>query len=530
VRINGGALRNSRPPACHRPRAPQALVAAVGMAVLAAGCASASTKGSGSTSTTGTTTPSPTLVVSPNSGLVGGQQLQVTVSGFPLDATVAVYECDGLPSNLKIGSCGGPGGTTLYTATTGSASGLVIAQPSAGNGQGTTTPCQEHCVMVADVIKLGSVGQPSPTPTATASITFSTTVKPSLADSFLQDLTWVSTSEGWALAAQPCDTGVCARLARTTDGGASWRALPDPPANAGTEFLGCLGGPVCVSGVRFANPEVGYLYGPALLITTDGGQSWQPQPGSQTEALTVADGNVYRVAFDHTGCPGPCDPSLQEAAIGSTTWHTLNAGLAYPGRSGSAEIVDSGSTLLVAFYGDRAGPVSAQATLYRSADAGESWHELTDPCAGRGDPSKEEDLIDLAGAPGGFFAGLCVPRTQGSDFVVVSTDGGVSWQTAGATVPVPGPAVLAAASPATLALSTFLGGGAGRYSTQLLESTDGGRHWATVATDTQPLIEGVQPPAWLGFETPQVGHWIGDPHSIWATSDGGRQWTQTAFR
>jgi photosystem II stability/assembly factor-like uncharacterized protein len=86
--------------------------------------------------------------------------------------------------------------------------------------------------------------------------------------------------------------------------------------------------------------------------------------------------------------------------------------------------------------------------------------------------------------------------------------------------------VVAAASPATIAVAT---GPIGAYTTQLQVTTDGGRHWVTTAADTQNLATG-SAPAWLGFETPLAGQWLGDPHGVWTTTDGGLHWTRTAFR
>ncbi len=305
--------------------------------------------------------------------------------------------------------------------------------------------------------------------------------------------------------------------------------LPDPPAHIQDGTADCSN-VACVSNVRFATPTVGYLWGPALLMTTDGGRSWQAQPGLQVETLTVAAGTVFRVAYDHDGCPGPCQPILQETAIGSTAWQTLIGQLASPARSNAAEIIAPGSTVLVAMYGSQAGPVSAQATVYRSTDSGASWQQNADPCSGRGvgGQAEEEDLTDLTAAPGGLFAGLCSPHSGSGTFVVTSTDDGGSWQTAGTLPNVEAVGVIAAASPMTLAVSTSATSGAGTFTAQLLVSTDEGQRWTAAATDTQQLTQtGV--PAWLGFETTHVGRWIGDPHSIWATNDGGLHWTQTPF-
>lgn len=77
-------------------------------------------------------------------------------------------------------------------------------------------------------------------------------------------------------------------------------------------------------------------------------------------------------------------------------------------------------------------------------------------------------------------------------------------------------------------LAGYCTGGSGSYTARLLVSTDGGGHWPTAGTDPQQLTQ-TGGPAWLGFENPQVGRWIGDPHGIWNTSDGGRHWTDLPF-
>jgi hypothetical protein len=529
IRVAGG---------CRDRRRCLALVglALVGLALLVAGCgASGSTltqnpQRGGPASTGRATASSPTLTVTPNTGLVGGQELQLRLAGFPKQASVMVYECARAPSAGSPPGCGPAAITSLFTAGTGSASGVFTAQSGAGTGPGTRVPCRQQCVLVAQVIKLGAGPAPNPALMATAPLSFSGIATPVLADSSLVGLSWVSATDGWALAAQPCIAGTCARLAHTTDGGVRWQALPSPPVQLPDGTVECFD-VGCVSGMQFASPTVGYLYGPALLMTTDGGRTWRAQPGPQVETLTIVGRQVYRVAYDHGGCPGPCLPTLQRAAIGSSAWRPVIGPLAYPDRSDAAQIVASGSTLLLAMFGDQAAPASAQAFVYRSADGGATWQRITDPCSGRGAGglNEEEDLTDLASAPGGFFAGLCSPRSGSGTFVVTSSDGGQSWQTGGALPSSGQPlALLAAASRTTLAVSTGATGGGGAFTARLLVTTDAGRRWTTAATETQQILQaGV--PAWLGFQTSQVGTWISAPRSIWSTKDGGLHWIRAAF-
>lgn len=266
-------------------------------------------------------------------------------------------------------------------------------------------------------------------------------------------------------------------------------------------------------------------------MTTNGGESWHLQQGLKVETLSVADGDVYRVAYDHSGCPGPCQPTLQMSTPGATTWKTLVARLEYPGRSSSAQIVSSGSELLVAMYGSQAGPVSAQAVVYWSDDKGASWLKMADPCDGKGPGIRghEEDLVDLASAPGGYFAGLCSPHTGSATFEVSSSDGGQHWSFAGTLPKSQGLGLIAAASSTDLAIATSSTLGGGAFTARLLTSSDGGRKWTTAETDVQQLNAKTAIPAWLGFETPKVGRWISSSNKIWSIADAGQHWSPLAF-
>jgi photosystem II stability/assembly factor-like uncharacterized protein len=380
----------------------------------------------------------------------------------------------------------------------------------------------------------GTVG-PAKTATPATSSSGGQSARTDLVHSALLSTSWTSATEGWVLAARPCGKGTCTQIARTTDAGQNWHVLPAPAARVQDGSVDCSV-QTCVSQISFASPQVGYLYGPALLMTTDGGLTWHADPGPQTETLTVAGGQVYRVTYTSTGCPGPCQPSLQEATVGSVSWRTLIRLLNEPGRSDSAQIAASGANVLVAMYGSLAGPVPAEADVYSSADGGGTWRQTADPCGGLGPGGlkQEEDLIALAAAAGGFFAGICAPHNITGTFVITSADAGATWRPTAATPRGRWLGLVAAANPTTIAVASGAISGNGTDAAQLLITADGGRSWATAATDTQSLGTGDSiagsAPAWLGFETPLVGHWLGDPHGIWNTTDGGQHWTRTAFR
>jgi hypothetical protein len=125
----------------------------------------------------------------------------------------------------------------------------------------------------------------------------------------VQDVSFVSADQGWALGS--------GELVTTTDGGASWTRLPGPPAGA--------------AHIRFASPEVGYAWGTAgsLWITTDGAASWHPGGLTQVLSLETAAGLVWSIAGEQPY------PTIWRAPVGSTAW--TNLGLT-PDRSATLTV------------------------------------------------------------------------------------------------------------------------------------------------------------------------------------------------
>ncbi len=470
----------------------------------------------------------PAVAVTPDTALTGGQRLKVRLTGFPPHDGIELYEC------VNVGDCDRGPSSFAGIGDAGSATTTFDAQPSVLVGSDTApTQCYRQCILVAVAVKEARGVPPKPAPTATAALAFIFSAETEhLMYSSLRSISWISATEGWALAGQPCAAGTCIRLAHTTDGGQHWQALPDPPAGIQGGTTDCTVN-ACVSQVSFANSTIGYLYGPALLMTTDGGLTWHAQPGLQTGTLTIAGGQVYRGAFTSIGCPGPCQPSMQEAPVGSADWRTIIAQITEPDRGSFGQIAVSGADVLIDMVGSLAGPLPASAIVYRSTDGGATWaRQAADPCTGLGpgDSTEEDDLIGLAAAPSGFFVGLCYRRESTNAFVITSADAGATWQATAAAPPGQALGLVTVTSPDTIAVATEATGGNGTWTSRLLVTTDGGRHWDVAATDVQGFGGAGNAPAWIGFETPLSGQWLGDAHGIWHTDDGGLQWTRTAFR
>ncbi len=346
------------------------------------------------------------------------------------------------------------------------------------------------------------------------------------------DLSWVSGQRGWALAAVPCSGGLCPRVAATGDGGRTWTALPVPPGVIQDGTADCAR-VACVSQIRFGTAQVGYLFGPALFQTGDGGRAWRRVPGPPVEALEPSAGTVIGVVYDHTGCPGPCTRTVQETTAGLDTWHMLLR--VTPAMAGSeavtAQVIRQGPAVIyIPVYGNRAAGAGTQTVIFRSTDGGGSWQRLAGPCGGTG--QAEHDTAGLAAAPGGFLAALCLPRAgTGPAFVLTSGDYGSSWSP---PRPVPGGtpdnlSLIAAAGPARLVVATGGVAGGGPFAYRLVVSADGGLRWSTAITGTTQLDPQAPGAASLGFEASPAGWWISDARDIWTTRDGGLHWLRRAF-
>jgi len=350
---------------------------------------------------------------------------------------------------------------------------------------------------------------------------------------YLWDLAWVSDRLGWALVGVPCGQALCPRIARTRDGGRSWVELPTPPA--GLLGGGCARLP-CVEHLRFATATVGYLFGPSLLVTRDGGRTWSRLAGPPVESLEPGSGTVVRIVYDHEGCPGPCRRSVEVASVGSARWRVLLANMPVltGSRAVTARVIRAGPhALYIPIYGDlAAGAGTQQTTIYRSLDSGRTWSHLPDPCGGSG--VHVRDAIDLAATSDGLLAALCSPRDPqliSGYSVTTSGDAGRTWSS---RRPVPAsaqfyPAGIGAAGHGKLVITNSTVGGNGSYTYRLLFSSDDGTHWATVVSDREQAPSTAPDSTYLSFQNARVGHWVGFPHAIWTTTDGGRHWTRQVF-
>ncbi len=313
----------------------------------------------------------------------------------------------------------------------------------------------------------------------------------------------------------------------TTDGGQQWTTLAK--LSACLQLATCALGAEVVTGIRFATPEIGYLYGALygtspLMITTDGGMSWSVEPGLFTVALDVSGGEAMRVISPHAGCPGPCDMAIEVAPLGSNDWTTVLDPL--PTFQNGADLVRQGADVYALFPANPVGGAAStqDVDLYISQDGGSLWRHEEDPCGYTG--TIPDDAVSIAAAPQGVLAVLCVRRPEDSDFLIVSTNAGATYGRP-STIPLQLPNQIAAASASSLVVANANSSGSLPFAYQLLHSSDGGIQWQTVVDYHAEVGQVV--PEFLGFENPSDGRWIGPAGTLWTTTDSGARWTPSHF-
>lgn len=405
--------------------------------------------------------------------------------------------------------------------------------------------------LVGAMVAVGSTGCASTQPTHASHVGAATTRHDSSSvssvlgnlpaegrGSFVVDLAWADGQVGWALIASPCARGLCAVVARTSNSGATWRRLPNPPARIEYGRGGCGARHPCITRISFATRKVGYLYGPlqptpTVFMTTDAGRTWSRVSSPAVESLTANRRRAVRVVYNHSGCPGPCSRTVQATTPGSTTWQTLRRNLAGMAQGeATAQAIQQGRRVIyLPMYGSLAsGAGSQHAVIYRSLDGGQMWTALHDPCGGSPN-SGWFDTVSLAAADHGFLAALCDDRTTDqAEFLETSHDRGTTW---GQRQWLPRLArsmqVIVAATPTNLVLSTPPTNGTGRYPYRLARSTDSGIHWHLILADAEqvPPAETSFPNSTLTFQTPTVSHWLTGKRTLWTTRDGGAHWTRS---
>ena len=306
--------------------------------------------------------------------------------------------------------------------------------------------------------------------------------------------TAVSLNAWWMLGTARCLTGsgTCGAILRTNNGGSTFAGIPSPPVGASDLFQ-----------LRFASPIDGYVFGPELWQTSDGGATWANVhiPGQVTE-LEAADDEAYALVTS-AGSATSTSNELLTAPVGSQQWRQVPtpAPLGY-----GAQFALSGPNLYVL------GGNGDQVLLY-SSDQGAQFSQRADPCtAGLGGSL-------TAAVDGSSTLWAACPTGMMAD-ATLSTDGGVTWRVAMATGLFPNSLKLVAAS-SSVALASPA---PETLSGAVVRTTNGGSTFAVVQSESSPSAI-----SWVGFSDPSRAYAIlagGLVESI----DGGATWHSVALK
>jgi len=326
-----------------------------------------------------------------------------------------------------------------------------------------------------------------------------------------QSITWATPRSGWLLGTVPCRASTCTAVIGTADG-AHWA------------LLGRVRAPIAPSGepgvteIRMATPKAGWVFGPGLLRTADGGRSWRPEtiPGGGRQVLDLAATAQAAYAVVSPCAVGkPCHRSLsvwRTARLQRPAWHRVPISL--PPSFAAVVAIGGGTVYLIDPQ-----PYPAPDAFYASVGGGR-FTKRPVPCQKRLDGN----LVDVAPVTSSRVALLCVidPGFGSAEKTVFrSADTGRTDQHAGQT-PIPGISseiaatrggTLAVASSASRGSFVYRNAGGTRWTTPLPRPDDGGALWND-----------------LVFSTSRVG-WVvygpvnfSDLGVVYRTADGGRSW------
>jgi photosystem II stability/assembly factor-like uncharacterized protein len=343
---------------------------------------------------------------------------------------------------------------------------------------------------------------------------------------------FLSATTGFVLGTRACSTKLdedsdaspsrCSvAVMTTTDAGAQWRSLPAPATILGPNQVqvslshGHVVVSPFVSGIVFADAHNGWLYGPGLWSTHDGGMHWtQIKLDRPVDALRVAGGFAYAMT-EPTSNAALRQPLLQ-SPVDRDDWRTVSA-VAARAPAATAPNAVFGTTIWVA-TGVSQSLVNA-AQLWRSSD-GTTWQSVGYPCGRQG------YIVSMAASSASSLVLSCGPR----GVLYSSSDGGAHVRRAPGPMGeggVIGQIALPPGSSGVIVVSIYEYS-AKPFPSTILRSADGGRS----VTPTRYHDHGAGF-ADLQFVSPAAG-WVvrgypGDAvDELMRTSDAGTTWAPVA--
>jgi hypothetical protein len=330
-----------------------------------------------------------------------------------------------------------------------------------------------------------------------------------------------------ALGRAACGSGSCATLALSTDDGARWTLLHTfaTTGPSGVQPSGSstgVAGAGIVSQVRFASASVGWVFGGAVLQTTDGGASWHPypHPGGDVLALETDGRDVVLTAggtCDTSSCRGPV--TVVRAPVSAQSATDAAGVIGGSGVTGAAITWHQGHAYISPSVASTAGQSAPSPVELRtdglhavgpaSCGIGLGGTQLVGPAAG---------TVLFAVCPNGGAMG------HFGYAVLSSSDAGATWRPVSSDslllVNAGSAAFAAADAQSLLAVS----GGSPDLHGSMARSADGGRTWSSPSQSPPMPDRGW---AWVGAPGgPSFYALSADPApSLWRSTDRGQTWS-----
>jgi photosystem II stability/assembly factor-like uncharacterized protein len=291
--------------------------------------------------------------------------------------------------------------------------------------------------------------------------------------------------------------GYAGKILLTTDGGKSWQLKP-----SGTD--------VALYNVRFADAQNGWICGQDGLIlhTTDGGETWT----KQNTGINLA---IFALWFanQNIGWAVAQQATYLRTTNGGESWEQGRIEASVEGVSEEATLALVDPTLFdIYFLDEKTGwMVGEFGKIYHTTDGGETWKEQQNALLGQ---AGIDDALNLPTWFGVRFVNASKGTVVGLEGKIAeTTDGGQTWAYTAEDLAVTDTSPLYALRLTGNGRGWIVGAGA-----RVLQLREG--EWKLA-----PI--GLQAPAWLraiDFFDENNGWIVGGYGTILRTTDGGKSW------